>query len=69
MDDFWPKSKAIVLVFSSKTAPKSKSIFVSWEERVIKMDDFWPKSKAIVLVFSSKLPQNENLSMSVDKKE
>ena len=43
MDDFWPKSKTIVLVFSSKIAPKSKSLFVSCEERVMKMDDFGQK--------------------------
>ena len=43
MDDFWPKSKAIVLVSSSKIAPKSKSLFVSCEERVMKMDDFVQK--------------------------
>ena len=65
MDDFWPKSKAIVLIFSSNIAPKSKSLFYSCEERVMKMDDFWPKSKAIVLIFSSKIaPKSKPLFVS-----
>ena len=65
MDDFWPKSKAIVLVFSCKIAPKSKSLFYSSEERVMKMDDFWPKSKAIVFVFSSKIaPKSKSIFVS-----
>ena len=69
IDDFWPKSKAIVLVFSSKITQKSKPLFVSWEERVMKIDDFWPKSKAIVLVFSSKIaPKSKSLFCSWEER-
>ena len=69
MDNYGPKSKAIILVFSSKIAPKSKSLFCSWEERLMKIDDFWPKSKAIVLVFSSKItPKSKSLFVSWEER-
>ena len=55
MRDFWPKSKAIALVFCSKLI----KLEIDWlwveHRQVMKMSDFWPKSKAIALVFCSKM--------------
>ena len=47
MRHFWPKSKAITLVF----CPKVTKIDI----KVMKMRHFWPKSKAITLVFCPKM--------------
>ena len=69
MDDFWPKSKAIVLVFSCKIAPKSKSLFYSSEERVMKMDEFGQKVRLKSWYLHQKLPQSQNLYFAVEKKE
>ena len=49
MSDFWPKSKAIALVFCSHMT----------KFEMMKMSDFWPKSKAIALVFCSNMTKFE----------
>ena len=46
---FWPKSKAIHLVFNFHQ--NSMWLILSGDWKVVKMGRFWPKSKAIHLVF------------------
>ena len=58
MSQFWPKSKAIALVFCSKmTQIEIDGFYLQIE--VMKLSQFWPKSKAIALVFCSNMTQIE----------
>ena len=58
MSDYWPKSKAITLVFCRQMT-KLKLIDVDCKVKVMKMSDFWPKSKAITLVFCRQMTKIE----------
>ena len=56
MGEFWPKSKAIALVFCRILTENQFEIL---ERKVAKMGEFWPKSKAIALVFCRILTENQ----------
>ena len=55
MSDFWPKSKAIALVFCSKMTKNLKLIDFDSTLKSDENERFWPKSKAIALVFCSNM--------------
>ena len=59
MSQFWPKSKAIALLFSSNMTQIEIDRLYLQIENLMTMSQFWPKSKAIALVFSSYMTQIE----------
>ena len=58
MSHFWPKSKAIALVFYPKMT-KLKLIDFDCTLKSDENEPFWPKSKAIALVFYPKMTKIE----------
>ena len=51
MRQFWPKSKAIALVFCITMTKIVQWLSVTADLQVMKMRQFWPKRKAIVVAF------------------